>query len=157
MVCTCRLVWEVAWLLGIFCWLNVVLFLHIPTCLPVEVVLVEDESRTQAKELLATILHRPIQLRRPPILITTMPECYCVWSQIQLKMSSLILFQHIFAMETLAAERLRVLQSKYALGWIIDSVTLLSLMMMCLLFRKPPDRLFSMNDFIIEVKSGVRG
>lgn len=98
----------------------------------------------------------PFQPRRPPIPLEVIPDCYFILSDIRLKMSFLHLFKHLWELETLAAERLRVLCSNLDLEWMVVAVSLCALIALCLLFRKPPDRLFEWNGFIIEVKSPRR-
>ena len=98
----------------------------------------------------------PFRPRPPPIPIQVIPDCYFVLSDIRLKMSFLLLFKHYFEAETLAAERLRVLCSRFRLEWILSHGQLCMMLALCLLFRKPPDRLFDMNDFIIEVRTPRR-
>jgi hypothetical protein len=98
----------------------------------------------------------PFQPRRPPIPIQVIPDCYLVLSDIRLKMSFLLQFKALFEAETLVAERLRVLCSCLSLEWMAVHGRLGMLLMLCLLFRKPPDRLFEMKDFIIEVRTPRR-
>jgi len=136
----------------------VVLTLHLPVTIPLEKEEVKKGTEPPRKKEKQLDLYKqlPFQPRRPPIRITTIPECYFVLSEIRIKMSFLILFKQLFELETQAAERLRVLQSDLDLGLWIDNLKLLTLMSVCLLFRKPPDRLFAMKDFIIEVKTQRR-
>ena len=101
-VCACRLIWELAWLIGVWLWLEIILFMAIPIYPEVEI---EEDSLSPC-----TLKSLPLQPRRPPIPIMVIPDCYFVLSDIRLKMSFLLLFKHHFEAETLAAERLRVIQ-----------------------------------------------
>ena len=145
-MCTCRLIWQLAWLIGVWSWLEFLLFFDFEW-LPEVIV---GESNSPRPSIL------PFQPRRPPIPIEVIPDCYFILSDIRLKMSFLRLFKHLFEAETLAAERLRVLCSHLDLEWMVVSVCLCILVALCLLLKKPPDRLFEMQGFIIEVKTPQR-
>ena len=135
-----------------FCWLTTLIFFEISPSLPVRVG--DDEKGTESTfnyQSMPTQL--PFQPRRPPIFFSTIPECYFILSDIRLKMSFLVLFKNLHEQETLAAERLRVLCSCFSFKWVLGYLELLTLMLVCLLFRKPPDPLFYMQGFVIEVKA----
>ena len=147
MVCTCRLIWQLAWLIGVWISLAILLFLALEWY--PEVVI--NEAGGSSKQLVL-----PFQPRRPPIPIQVIPDCYFILSDIRLKMSFLLLFKTLFDAETLAAERLRVLCSRTDPEWLVVSLGLCMLLALCLLLKKPPDRLLELQDFVVEVKTPRR-
>ncbi len=113
-----------------FCLLTLVLFLDLPTILPVRMNPVEEGTEPHA-HLYPPTAHLPYIPRRLPIFFTAIPECYFVLSDIRLKMSFLLLFKHLNETETLAAERLRVLCTHFALWWIVECFELQALALVC--------------------------
>ena len=92
----------------------------------------------------------PFNPHRPPILYPLLPDCYFVLSAIRLRMSFLLLFKHLHALEHVAFGRLQVIFSRFSIDYLLEQLSLWMIYSLCLLFRKPPDRFFSMHGFIIE-------
>jgi hypothetical protein len=67
-------------------------------------------------------------------------------------MSFLVLFKHLHELEHVALMKLQALCSCFSDDYLMETLAFWMISSFCLLFRKPPDRFFSMNGFIIETK-----
>ena len=80
------------------------------------------------------------------------PECYFVLSAIRIRMSFLVLFKYLHELEGIALCKWQAWCSCFTIDFLMERLLLWMVFSLCLLFRKPPDRFFSMNGCIIETK-----
>ena len=95
-----------------------------------------------------TVLYRTHKATRPPIEINTIPEIFYVFSDIRIKMSFIRLFKSFWRIKEKA-----VFIQNLSLTWVIKNIALASAAFLFWLYRKPPDKCYFYESFVIQVKN----
>ena len=95
-----------------------------------------------------TVLQRTQKAPRPPIEITTIPEIFYVFSDVRIKMSFIRFFKSFWRIQEKA-----VYIQNLSLTWVIENTALVRAAFLFWLYRKPPDKCYYYESFVIQVKN----